>query len=582
MNDRVLELKKIFGERAAVATQVADLWTTWNNQRAPWLAQTRELRNYVMATDTTTTSNSSDGWGNKTTLPKLCQLRDNLHANYLSGLTPNDDYIRWESYSPNPEDLAKKEAIQAYMSNKMRESGVRDVLSQLLYDYIDYGNAFVDVEWVAEEHVDANGETIPGYIGPRLVRISPEDIVFNPMASSFNNTPKIVRTIRTIGDIAKQAGLVNAPKYIVEAYKILNENRKKVRGFGPSDFEKAYGFAVDGFGSLSQYFASGVVEFLELEGDFYDVDTGTVYPNHVITVMDRMYVLRADPIPSWLGSTKRHVAWRKRPDNLWGMGPLDNLVGMQYRIDHLENLKADIFDMIAAPPMVIKGDVSEFNWAPNEKIFVGEDGSFDLVKLDTAALNADMQIQFLQQQMEEFAGAPREAMGIRSPGEKTMYEVQQLITAAGRIFQEKLTTFEINLLEPALNDALEISRRSMDGGDVVRVIDDDLGIVAFMSISKDDITAKGKLRPIGARHFSAKAQMMQNLLGVVNSPLWGEIRNHFSKYGLAKTVEDAFQVARLELVQKDIGLYEEAETQRTLATLQQQLAEEDAMSNIGA
>jgi hypothetical protein len=41
------------------------------------------------------------------------------------------------------------------------------------------------------------------------------------------------------------------------------------------------------------------------------------------------------------------------------MGPLDNLVGMQYRIDHLENLKADVFDLIAFPPLKIKGYVED-------------------------------------------------------------------------------------------------------------------------------------------------------------------------------------------------------------------------------
>lgn len=49
---------------------------------------------------------------------------------------------------------------------------------------------------------------------------------------------------------------------------------------------------------------------------------------------------------NWLGKTSIvHAGWRYRPDNLWAMGPLDNIVGMQYRIDHLENLKADAMDL---------------------------------------------------------------------------------------------------------------------------------------------------------------------------------------------------------------------------------------------
>jgi len=96
------------------------------------------------------------------------------------------------------------------------------------------------------------------------------------------------------------------------------------------------------------------------------------------------------------------------------MGPLDNLVGMQYRIDHLENLKADVFDLIAFPPIKQKGYVEDWNWGPGEKIFMAEDADVESLAPDTTALNADQQIHELEMQMEEMAGAPKEAMGIRS------------------------------------------------------------------------------------------------------------------------------------------------------------------------
>ena len=55
------------------------------------------------------------------------------------------------------------------------------------------------------------------------------------------------------------------------------------------------------------------------------------------------------------------------------MGPLDNLVGMQYRIDHLENLKADVFDQIAYPIIKIRGDVEDFDFEPAARIYMGEE-----------------------------------------------------------------------------------------------------------------------------------------------------------------------------------------------------------------
>jgi hypothetical protein len=150
-----------------------------------------------------------------------------------------------------------------------------------------------------------------------------------------------------------------------------------------------------------------------------------------------------------------HCGWRLRTDNLWAQGPLDQLVGMQYRIDHLENLKADVFDLIAYPVMVVYGNtVEEFEYEPGATIFVGDEGKVEFLRPDATALQADMQIAELMGRMEELAGAPKQAMGIRTPGEKTKYEVQTLENAAGRIFQSKVSWFERNILEPLLNGML--------------------------------------------------------------------------------------------------------------------------------
>ena len=125
------------------------------------------------------------------------------------------------------------------------------------------------------------------------------------------------------------------------------------------------------------------------------------------------------------------------------MGPLDNLVGMQYRIDHLENLKADAFDQIAVPLIKIKGLVEDFEFQPGERIYTGEDGDVEFLRPESSILQANLEIQELEAEMEIMAGAPREAMGIRTPGEKTAFEVQRLDAAASRTFQHKINAFEM-------------------------------------------------------------------------------------------------------------------------------------------
>jgi hypothetical protein len=253
------------------------------------------------------------------------------------------------------------------------------------------------------------------------------------------------------------------------------------------------------------------------------------------------------------------------------MGPLDNLVGMQYKIDHLENLRADVFDLIAFPPIKVKGNVEEFTWQPREIIFLGDDGEVEMLRVEATALNADFQIQQYENRMEMYAGAPREAMGLRTPGEKTAFEVDQLITAATRIFQQKVAQFEEELLEPLLNHFLEISRRNMTEAEVVRVMDDDLGVEAFIQISPEDIKARGKLRPIGSKHFSARAQLMQNLQGIFNSRIGEMIAQHVSSKALSSLVEELFGFEKYRLFSDNAAIFEQAETQNLINQAQEEV-----------
>lgn len=582
MSRKPLEFTQKYGQDA-MARYVAFEWFRLNSERQPKREQWKELRNFIFATDTTTTTNKSLPWKNSTTLPKLCQIRDNLHSNYISALFPNDDWLRWEAYSKNDAAKEKVTAIEAYMSNKCRESGFRTEMSQLLYDYIDFGNAFATVDYEASYRDDAQGLKTPIYIGPRVRRISPYDIVFNPLASSFESSYKIVRSLRSIGELYMMAEDEPENAWLAKALKNRDKMKAHMNAYGIEEADKEEGFQMDGFGNYSQYLQSNYVEFLEFYGDIHDSETNKVHRGVKITVVDRMWVINNEPIPSWLGSAPiYHVGWRKRPDNLWAMGPLDNLVGMQYRIDHLENLKADAMDLAVLPPLVIAGEVEAFEWAPGAEIHIDESGSVtELGRNAQWVIQADNAIALLEQRMEMYAGAPREAMGIRTPGEKTAFEVQALDNAAGRIFQEKITTFEIEMLEKLLNAGLETARRNLDQTDVVRVMDDDLGVQQFLTITKDDITASGVLRPIGARHFAAQAQLVQNLTQIYNTPIGQMIAPHTSTKSLATLVEDVLGLNRWQLFKPNVAIFEQQETARLANQAQEDLAVEQGVAQDG-
>lgn len=554
---------------SALATFVVDKYVTWRGEKVTWIDDMKELRNYIFQTDTTETTNVQTPWKNKTSIPKITQIRDNLHANYMAALFPHDDWFKWEAGTQEAATKETARLIEAYMKQKIRESGFKKAISEALYDYIDYGNAFGEVTFENDQHITGDGVPVTKYVGPKLYRISPYDIYFDVSASSFHNSAKITRTIVSMGSLLHAGETDPAFGWVRGAVTEAGRVRQHLNGYADSDLDKSEGLAIDGFGNLSSYYSSDMVELLEYEGDTFDIESGQVRTNRRIIVMDRRVVVSDEPMNSWLGrSNKEHVGWRLRPDNLMAMGPLDNLVGMQYRLDHLENLRADVFDQIAHPVVYQRGMVEDWEWGPGERIFGDVDSKVEVLSPDPIALNADFQKQQLMFDMEQLVGAPREAMGIRTPGEKTAFEVAELQNAAGRLFQNKITWFEEHFVEPLLNQMLEAARRNLTGVELVQSLDEDFATQEFLKITSNDLNQKGKLYPMGARHFAKQAQVVQNLLGFLNSSAFADsaVSTHVSGLRTAQLMEEMLGLDKYDLVSDNIRV---AEMQQTQSLIQQ-------------
>lgn len=566
----------------SLANKIADMWVRWDNARNVWKSDQQELRNYLFATDTRKTSNSKLPWKNSTVTPKLTQIRDNLHANYMAALFPSENWFFWEATDKSPELTKKRYAITNYLKQKLKASNFQLLVSQLVYDYIDFGNVVVTYDYVRDVISDNTGNVVSRYVGPKAYRINPSDIVFNPLSETFDKTPVVRRMLKSIGDLMND----------VETKPALNYNKgtlNKAIAFRQNyrddpEFKKELNMAIDGFGSADEYLDSDMVELLEFWGDIYDPDTKQLLRNQLVTVIDRKWILRKQPNPMWTGSKPMfHCGWRLRTDNLWAQGPLDQLVGMQYRIDHLENLKADVFDLIAYPVMVVKGStVEEFEYEPGATVFVGDEGGLEFLRPDATALQADMQINELMNRMEELAGAPKQAMGIRTPGEKTKYEVQSLENAAGRIFQSKVSWFERNILEPLLNGMLAEAIRNFEGVERIRTVDEDYGTEAFVEVTKDDLMAAGKIYPIGARHFGEQARFIQELnQTMVAVQAIPTVAAHISGKAIAKALEENLGWQNYKIVQDNAMIFEQAETQRLMNQVSEDIQTEATINPEG-
>lgn len=558
---------------------ISERWVEWDSRRRVWMNQKEELQRYLFATDTRQTSNSKLPWSNSTVTPKLTQIRDNLYANYMATLFPKRKWLTWEGNAAVDEDIEKKRAIESYMSWVVDRNDFYEEAGKLILDYIDYGNCFATVEWSDATSL-RDDKTQVGYAGPRLRRINPLDIQFDPSADSFEKTHKIIRSLVTIGQLKEIMESESTDEHDKEEAKKLfdyvREIRHRVGEFSGEWTVKDVIYNIAGFDSFTNYLGSGFVEVLTFYGDVYDDEKNELLKNQVIKVVDRHKIISQYTHPSFFSTAPVfHSGWRIRPDNLWAMGPLDNLVGMQYRIDHLENLKADVWDLTAYPMIKIKGYAEDFELGPLARIYVGDDGDVELMSPDVGALQANNEIALLEQKMEEMAGSPKEAMGFRTPGEKTMYEVQRMENAANRIFQSKTAQVERQAFEPAINAMLELGRRLMTD-QTIRLFDTELKIAIFKELTPEDITGNGRLRPIAARNFADKATQLQNLNNFYQSNAGQDpaVNMHISGVKSAQMIEELLDLEEFKIFEPYVRIAEQADAQRLMQTSQEQVAME--------
>ena len=578
MTGKVLNLKDIL-TTDMLATRLTERYMEWETLRQVKKNEWEEVRRYVYATDTTQTTNVRLPWKNRTTLPKLCQIRDNLYSNYTATLFPKRKWLEWEANDKDANSSNKRDSIINYMAWAIEQPTFKHEIDKVLMDYIDFGNCFATVEWM-DMRIAGSDKIKSGYVGPAIRRISPLDMVMNPTAENFMQSPKFIRSIISMGELRELLQRMSTDENREEYERLfgyLKEIRFHARTFQGDWIQKDHLYSIDGFTSFRAYLLQDYVEVLTYYGDWYDDNNDIFQKNRVITVVDRHKLIGNKENPSFFGYPPIfHVPWRKKQDNLWGMGPLDNLIGMQYRLDHIENQKADTGDMCNFPVQVIKGFVEDYVWQPGEKIFVGDEGDVEIRQPEINYQNMDMDISRYMQTMEELAGAPKEAMGFRSPGEKTAYEVQRMENAASRIYQNKINQFEEQMLEPLLNAMLELARRNMVGSSTIRVFDDEFKIATFQTLTPEDITGVGRIKPVAARHFAEKAELIQNITNLTSSGLWQTVQPHFSGVKLAKIVEEVFDLKDYEVVMPFVALAEQAEAQ-----MQQQALSEQMHKQIG-
>lgn len=526
----------------SLATAIANKFIGWENARDRWYREARETLEYLYATSTRDIYNQPRESDNSTHIPKITQIRDMLVTYYLDAMFSLPDYVDWEAYDSESIKFETRSTLKAVCKQMVEDSQFKPVIRALVEDYVDYGNAFATVVNVTETLKNGTGYSII-YEGPKAVRIDPMNIFFDPLAPSFDKAPVIIRSIKTLGELLAEAE--ELPQEAAMYKKALNkaiERRTKIRNelvTNAGDSIKDDICHIAGVGSWSEYYNSDAVELLTFYGDLYDIEKNKLHKNTRIVIMDRCCVLLEEPITDYgFRSNIFKAGWRDRKDNLWSMSPLDNIKGMQYMVDFLENKRADVFNYISNPVIVKKGDVEmPEDIYPGCEIGLDVDGDVDFLRPDATALQADLYVNNYLERMEEMAGAPREAMGFRSPGEKTAFEVSQLNTASSRLFNEKTRKFEMEMLEPLLTLMLRIFLKNPFRTVKVRNQQED-GTVLFEDVELDALSAQGRFVAMGSNTYTEKARIAQTIMQIYNSGIVADplVFNYFDPQIIAKAI----------------------------------------------
>lgn len=562
--------------KESLAENIAAKWKTWLDARASWESRYRKVLEYLYSTTTDTiTGQRTNPWSANVHIPKLTQLRDVLVTYELESLFSLSDYYDFKGFTQDANTKENRSIIKDLLKTILDEGNFKDKVRELVEDYIDSGNAFAMPVWCTETVKDSSGMKRIFWEGTKALRINPLDIVFDPTASSFKDSPKIIRTVVSIGELAAMA---EKDPVMKDAFnRALGIRKNVMTAMTNGDTIKDEQISIAGFGNWTTYFNSEVVELLTFYGSLYEVKDQKLHENVKITIMDRTTVLKEEPLEDYNGyDIIFKGGYRDCKDILWAMSPLDNLLGMQARIDFLENKRSDCYDAVINPIKVITGNVDMPDaLGPGDEIRKDADADVKYLMPDTSILTADNQIAMYEAKMEEFVGSPKEVLGFRTPGEKTMFEVNQLMTAATRLFHKQINKFEREILEPLINSQLQLYLHKKAGQTLhLKHWNADNNYYEFVDIPVEDIKALGRIVVSGSEIAQDKAQMAQALQMLGQNPLFLDeaVRNNFSPAVLGQIFAYVSGLDKFDTLYKpDQRLYEITKQQKLVERLSQQV-----------
>lgn len=557
------------------AEEIYALYQSYSIARSEKVSKAKETYEYLYATSTKDIKEQTNltAWAQDTHLPKLTQLRDTLTNMYKSYLFSIRNYLEWDGFDSDSNSVDNKKRIRDFAQDMFDRSDLKGAVETLLDDYVEVGEAFVTPVYEEVDETISNTQ-IARYELVRAERIDPFDIFYDVTYKSFKATPKIIRKVVSLGELKE---LAERSEEMQKAFNAVMKNRETYSMLyeTANDLQKDQ-LAMGGLGSLSNYTFGTDVEILTFYGDFYNITEDKLDKNKRIMVVNGTTVF--SEVDQTIEDTILRVGWRERKNILSAMGPLENLLGMQYRIDFLENLRAEIFDALANPIMVEHGDVQlPPELKPGAIIHTEGDGSVNYLSPPTIVLEADSQIDKYERKMEQYVGITQDTMGVRTPGEKTAFEYNGLVTSGVRNIEQQVRHFEKELFQPLVNLLLKVFVLHKGSEKVsVKDFDEDAKTVIYKDIILDEMLLTGKLKAVGSLTYAEKSRIATTLADLNRGGFFQDeaIRNHFSPKQLAKTLAYSSGLETFGVYKENARIFEMVDQQRAESTSKDQIDSE--------
>jgi len=551
-----------FVEQADKAALITKAWTEWDGAKDPAISKWREVEAYRYATDVSSLPNASGAFTHSTHTPVVASIAQDLEAILLQVVMPHDDWFTFEPMDSEAARIEQRKLIVSYLKNRHALNGYADEVAKLRSDLVTYGNCFSQVYYTDESQGDKTG-----YVGAKMRRISPYDIAFDPTGADFKKAPKVIREIITLGELKRRGNDGTLDSAVVD--KLLTHRGNFSNSDAGDDKNEQY--TPLGFGTYQQYITSGFIELLWFYGSVYDVTTQELHDSRVIVVADQDHVLLDDEIRTVDGNPHIYQSvWQKLPDNLWGMSPLENIIGLNYQVNHRENAKSEALDRLIYPDKVYQGDVEEmFDEETGQVTYLApEGGGVAELAVNTQFFSFDLHIDRLTHAARGAARLPSDLTGFRSQGEKTLGEVTALTEGGMRGFIDKAADFERSSLENHLKAEIELAHTHFAGAFKVPN-KSELGFIEMLNVTKEDLAVNGVLIPRGSRRFARKNQLLASLTQLSATPLAQLAAMHISGKGAANLIAELLEVQDTGLIEEFAQITEGGEAQQIGNSIEQ-------------